>query len=494
MAACRLQLAMQVSLERRPGSVVELAIEVPTEQVESAIERAYNRLSPQVRVPGFRPGKAPRPILEQAIGWETLKEQALELLVPELLTEAIRDNNLEAIDQPHVHIEAFERLQPARIVAHVTVKPEVKLGDVNAINAAVAAVEVGSDEVDKTIEELRAGLATLVPADNRPVTDGDHLVLDLDVQKDGVSVDDKPGEDLELDVDKESLLPDLYAGLSGMEQGTTKDISVHLPDDYSRTELAGQDVVFKVTLKEIKERELPPVDDELAKSTGGGETLADLRQKIEERLRAVKARDAVFDQQKAALDQLLASTEVEVPEVLVEDEIDRQIRNLAVRLGQQGIDLEKLVQFGGADAQKLRDDRRAEAQERVRQELALDALATAENIVPSEAHVDAEARGVLEGADDADRLASSDRVKAYVRERMRLQWALLWLAAKARDEEFVPPSPEELAAPAVGAAEELLEQEPQLVDSAGAPLRGEAGEAPAEAVATAREEGGMTEI
>jgi len=485
---------MQVSLERRPGSVVELAIEVPTEQVERAIERAYNRLSPQVRVPGFRPGKAPRPILEQKIGWETLKEQALELLVPELLTEAIREHDLEAIDQPHVHVEAFERLQPARIIAHVTVKPEVKLGDVDKIKAAVAAVTVTPEEVDKTIEELRVGLATLVPADNRPVQEADHLVLDLDVQRDGVSVDETAGEDLELDVDREGLLPGLYEGLLGLSQGETKAIPVHLPDDYRRTELAGQDVIFKVTLKEIKERELPPVDDELARATGGGESLAELRERIEERLRAVKERDAVFDQQKAALDQLLASTEVEVPEILVEDEIDRQIRNLAVRLGQQGIDLEKLVQFGGADAQKLRDERRPEAQERVRQELALDALAVANQIVPGEEHVDAEARGVLEGAEDADRLASSDRVKAYVRERMRLQWALLWLAAKARGEEFVPPTPEELAPREVGAAEEILEQGPQLLDSAGAPIRAEAVTAPSDAAPGSGAETGMTEI
>ena len=453
---------MQVSLEHRPGSVVELSIEVPTEQVERAIQRAFDRLSPRVRVAGFRPGRAPREILEREIGWPAIREQALEILLPETLTQAVADNNLEAIENPRVEVETFERLQPAKFKALVTVKPEVVLGDIDAIKAPLKEAVVGSDRVDAALEEIREGFSTLVPAENRPVQDKDHLVVDLEVRKDGVNVDEQPTSNLEIDVSSENLLPGLFEGLQGMNLGESKEIPVHLPDDYRRTDLAGQDVVFAVTVKEIKEHQLPDLDDELAKISGIAETLEELRVKVEERLRAVAERDAIFEQQKVALDTLIESSKFEVPEVIVNDELDREIRNLAISLGQQGIDFDQFVRFGGANLEQMREERRPAARERAAQELVLDALADQQGFLPSEEHVDSEANRVLAEADDADRLRQSERLKAYVGERIRLQWALLWLAARARGEDWTPPPPgvpvDELGAAV--ASEELVSGEP----------------------------------
>src|SRR6202165_5191899 len=452
---------MQVSLEHRPGSVVELSIEVPTEQVERAIQRAFDRLSPRVRVAGFRPGRAPREILEREIGWPAIREQSLEILLPETLTQAVADNNLEAIENPRVEVETFERLQPAKFKALVTVKPEVVLGDVDAIKAPLKEAVVGSDRVDAALEEIREGFSTLVPAENRPVQDKDHLVVDLEVRKD-VNVDEQPTSNLEIDVSSENLLPGLFEGLQGMNLGESKEIPVHLPDDYRRTDRAGQDVVFAVTVKEIKEHQLPDLDDELAKISGIAETLEELRVKVEERLRAVAERDAIFEQQKVALDTLIESSKFEVPEVIVNDELDREIRNLAISLGQQGIDFDQFVRFGGANLEQMREERRPAARERAAQELVLDALADQQGCLPSEEHVDSEANRVLAEADDADRLRQSERLKAYVGERIRLQWALLWLAARARGEDWTPPPPgvpvDELGAAV--ASEELVSGEP----------------------------------
>jgi trigger factor len=466
---------MQVSLEHRPGSVVELSIEVPTEEVERAIELAFDHLSPRVRVAGFRPGKAPREILEREIGWPALREHALEHLLPDSIGQAVADNNLQAIDNPKVEVETFERLQPAKFRALVTVKPEVKLGDPSAIKAPVREVPVGTDAVDAAIEEIRESLAILVPAENRPVREGDHLVVDLEVRKDGVAVDDQPTQNLDLDVNAENLLPGLFDGLSGMSQTESKEIPIHLPDDYRRSDLAGQDVLFAVTVKEIKEHQLPEIDDELAKLSGAGQTLAELRERVEERLRAAADRDAVFAQQKAALDALIESSTFEVPEVIVEDEIEREIRNLAVSLGQQGIDFEKFVEFGGADLQQLREERRPAARDRAAQELVLDALAEQQGIEPSPAHIEAEADRVLEGSEDAERLKSSDRVRAYVAERMRLQWALLWLAATARGEAWTPPEPgaDALGAGDAAAAGEMVGGDIEVPVPVTAPAAGE---------------------
>jgi trigger factor len=482
---------MQVSLEHRPGSVVELSIEVPTEQVERAIQRAVDRLAPRFRVAGFRPGKAPREILEREIGWPALREQALEILLPETLSQAVTEHQLQAIDTPQVEVETFERLLPARFRARVTVKPEVTLGDVAAIRVPLREAVVGSDRVDAAIEEIRESFATLVPADNRPVRDRDHVVVDVEVKKDGVAVDEQPATSVELDVSSDGLLPGLFEGLVGTSQGESKEIPVRLPDDYRRTELAGQDAVFAVTVKEVKERQLPDTDDELARLSGAAETIEGLRQKVEERLRQAAERDQVFAQQKAALDALVESSKFDTPEVIIEDQVERDIRNLAVTLRQQGIDFDKFIEFGGADLQQLRDERRPAARERAAQELVLDAVAEQQHFHPSDAHIDAEADRVLAGSEDAARLRASDRVRAYVAERMRLQWALLWLAAAARGEAWSEPSPGAQADEegAAAAAEELVSGEPGMGTAPG-PLVVPEGDAPAEPPRA----DGMTEI
>jgi FKBP-type peptidyl-prolyl cis-trans isomerase (trigger factor) len=195
---------------------------------------------------------------------------------------------------------------------------------------------------------------------------------------------------------------------------------------------------------------------------GGGETLAELRQRLEERLRAAAERDAVFKQQKEALDRLISESAFEVPEVMVEQEVERELRNLALELEGQGIDFDKFVQYGGANLEEMRAERRPAATDRVRQELVLDALATAQGIDPTDAHVHAEAHSQLAGAEDAERLIHSERVQAYVRERLRLQWALLWLSATAQGREWAPPSPDDPHAEeaTASAAGEILEPPP----------------------------------
>ena len=465
-----------MSLERRPGSVVELSIEVPTEQVERAIETAFSHLAPRVKVAGFRPGKAPRQVLEREIGWAALREHALEHLVPDAIGQAVAENQLQVIATPEVEVESFERLQPARLRALVTVKPEVKLGAVDAVTVPVEAVEIGDDRIDESLLQLREGMAELVPAGDRGVQVDDHLVIDLDVTRDGASVDEAPALDLELEVTQEVLLPGLFEGLAGMKAGETRAVPVHLPDDYRRAELAGQDVDFGVTIKEIKERRLPEADDELARLTGVGQTLSELREVLRSRLQAAAERDAIFGQQKKALDTLVATSTLEVPELLVDEEIRREIRNLAINLGQQGVDFDRLVEQGGLNLEQMQDERRGPATERVREELVLDALAEQQALNPSDEHVAAEAARTLAGADDSDRLRSSERVQSYVRERMRLQWALLWLAAKARGEAWTPPPPGEDPAglPEAAAAAEVVEKAPGADVTAATPSTTEA--------------------
>ena len=349
---------IQVIVERRPGSVVALDIEVPTEQVERAHRARLQAAGAARQSAWLQAGQGAPNILEQRIGWPALREQAIELLVPEAVTQAVTEQQLQAIETPRDQVEAFERLQPARLKAEVTAKPEVSLPDYHAINVPVPDIEVGEAHLEEAIDALRERFGELVPAANRPVQKDDQVVIDLEVLHEGLPADDQPTADQQLDVQQDRLIPGLYEGLLGISQGETRDIQLTLPEDYRRTELAGKEVVFRVTVKEIKARVLPPVDDELARMSGTAENVDDLRRILTSGSAPSPSGTPSSRQQKDALDALVAGTTVDLPEVLVHGEIDREIRNLALDLQRQGIDFEQLSRFGGLDVEKMHEEAR----------------------------------------------------------------------------------------------------------------------------------------
>ena len=458
--------AVKVETERKPGSQVVLSVEVPEDQVASSIERAYQRLAPRVKVAGFRPGKAPRPMVEREIGWPALRQEALDLLLPTAYNAALDESGLDPIDVPRVEVEQFERGIPFRFRAVVSVKPELKLSDYRDIRVPRPKTEVTDAEVDEALDRLRARFAELHSVE-RPVHQGDFLTIDLHLLKQGAVLVGESQQDAQVEVDPERLVPGLAPGLAGQAVGETRDIRVTLPADYPKRDLAGSEVIFRVTIKSIKERRLPALDDDFAKQVGRGQTLGELRQELRDDLQEAAAR---ADEQRFENDVLKALAErvqVEVPDALTDREVSRQVRELELRLQEQGVRLDRYLQYTNTTLEVLRSERRPQALQKVRLELALEAVAEREGLTVSDGEVDeAVSRAVSDDPTLArpDELRSADPVRAYFRHQLLMRKTIDHLSALASGE-----SSATIGAPAPAGAPR------EAVEVAGKPGLGAAG-------------------
>ena len=429
--------AVKVETERKPGSQVLLSVEVPADQVSKSIDQAYSRLAPRVRIAGFRPGKAPRPMVEREIGWPTLRQEALDLLLPTAYDAALDEAGLDPIDVPRVEVQQFDRGQPMRFTATVSIKPEITLEEYKDIHVPRPRTEIGEKDVDEAIERLRSRFAELHSVE-RPVQAGDFLTVDTHILKGGAVLVGESQTDAQLEVDKERLITGLADGLVGQRLSETRDIRLTLPEDYPKKDLAGSDVTFRVTLKTIKERRLPELDDELAKQLGRGDTLEELRREIQDELQEA-AHQA--DEQRFENDVLKALDErmsVEVPEALIEREVNRDIRELETRLQEQlGMRLENYLQQTSSSLDVLRAERRPRAVQKVRLELALETVAEREGLTVSDEEVEKAVNDAL--ADDPHpghqrELRSADPVRAYFRHQLLMRKTIDYLTSLAAPE------------------------------------------------------------
>lgn len=388
---------LSVDVQRKPGSQVELRVEASPAEVDTAINEALRRLAARVRVPGFRPGKAPAAIVERAVGWDVVRQDAVEHLIPRLYERAIDQAGVDPVAEPQLDdVSTLEREQPLTFTAIVTVKPEVDLRDYQTISVPRTTTEVTDERLDEALEEVRRRHAELTDAE-RPAQAGDvvRAVLKMRHGDEVLSGEDDRERDVELD--RETVLPEIVEGVIGMNAGEHREFEATLPAEYPREELRGSTVTIEVTVNAVRERDLPPLDDALAVKDGHGNTLAELRDHYRDTLTRAAAE---HDREKFESDVLTALRDhvrVDVPEAMVEREIQRQIDDLEFRLSSIGIPLDKYLELTGQAADKLRGDRREPAVERVRLDLALDALAGAEGLEVDESQVDRDARRIAEG-------------------------------------------------------------------------------------------------
>jgi trigger factor len=430
-------VAVKVETEKKPGSQVIVSVEVPADQVGSSIERAYQRLASRVRIPGFRPGKAPRPMVEKEIGWPALRREAIDLLLPEAYNAALDEAGLDPIDVPSVEVEQFDRGQPFRFRATVSVQPEVTLGDYHDIRVARPRTEVGDVDVNEALERLRMRFAELHDVD-RPVQQGDFLVVDTHLMKSGAVLIGESQTNAQLEVDKERLVTGLAEGLIGQRIQETRDIRVSLPEDYPTKALAGQDVVFRVTLKSIKERRLPALDDDFAKQVGRGQTLAELQQEVKDDLQEAAAQSDQQRFENEVLKALADRTQVEVPEAMVEREVNRQVRELELRLQEQGIRFDRYLEYTNTSRDVIRAERRSQASQKVRLELALATVAEREGIAVSDAEVEAAVQQAVQADPHPEHqregFRNADPVRAYFRQQLLMQKTVDYLSSVASQE------------------------------------------------------------
>jgi len=376
--------ALEVEVERLPAAQVKLTVTAPAEEVERAIARALSDISRRVRLPGFRPGKAPAAVVERAVGWDAVQQEATDLLLPDLYRRAVAQAALDPVSQPTVAEAELERGRPFRFVASVVLRPEVTLGDYRQIRVPLEVKEVPEADVDGTLEALRQRYAQLTDAGDREVQAGDVVTAELTMHH-GEEVVGTPDQTQTLDLQRGDLLPGMADQLIGARVGEDPvQITVTLPDDYAREELRGEMVVVTARVTGIQAKSLPELDDNLAAIAGRGETLEELKQIIRDELREEMTTEARREQANRALELLLGMTKVEVPEAMIQAEIDHQVRDLEARLAESGIGLEALLAAQGRSLEQLRGERRQAAVERVRLDLALGEVAKQEGLETSD--------------------------------------------------------------------------------------------------------------
>jgi len=415
---------ISVAVERQPDSRVQLRVEAPASELETAVNAALRRLAARVRLPGFRPGKAPAAMVERALGWDAVRQEAVDAFVPELYTRALEQAGVQPVDDPQLDLEPVERGQPLIFTATVTVRPDVELGDYRSLRVDVPATEVTDDQVDEMIEELRRRNSELRDVE-RPAQSGDVLRCTLVMRRDGEVLSGEDEEDRDLDIDRERLLPGLADALIGLDAGAQRSFQLTLPEDFSREELRSATVDVDVSVSAVRERILPPLDDTLA-ALGEHGTLEELRADYGTRLREVGAERDREALEAAALEALRDHVVIDLPESMVEREIDRQISDLDSRLQSMGMPLERYLEYTGTTTEKLRGERREAAVQRIRLELALDELVKAEGLEVDEAAV----------VREEQRLAQGRKLTAQQRRRLH-QGTHLDLARRAAGERLV---------------------------------------------------------
>lgn len=380
---------MKATVEKLENDRVKLEIEVDAERVNTALDRAYRKVVRNITVPGFRKGRVPRPVLERMYGVEVLYEDALEELVPEAYAAAVEENELEPIDQPEIDVVELEAGKPFRFNAVVQLKPEVKLGEYKGVAVTRKQRVVTDAMVEEVLQQYREHQAQLVEADRDVVENDDFVRIDFEGFKDGVPFQGGAAKDFVLHVGSGQMIPGFEEQLVGAKVGEEVEISVTFPEDYHAKELAGQDAVFKVTIHDIKVRELPELDDEFAKDVSDKDTLAGLREDIRERLEKELARGADNEMRDELVKMVTDSAEVHIPEVLLHRYSHQLAHEFLDSLLMQGIDPRQYLERTGMTFEDLEKEFEPQAEQRAKSTLVLEAIGKAEGITVSDADVDA---------------------------------------------------------------------------------------------------------
>ncbi len=381
---------MKASWEKIEKNTGVLTIEVETEQVNEALNKAFKKVVNRVNVPGFRKGKVPRQIFEAKFGVESLYQDAIDIILPDAYTFALQETGIEPIARPEVDIEQFGKNQSMKLTAKVQVKPEVELGEYKGIEVEQKDVTVTAEEVDEELKRLQQRHAELVPVEEGAAQNGDLTIIDFEGFVDGEAFEGGKAEKYSLELGSNSFIPGFEDGVVGMEIGDEKDIEVSFPEDYHAENLKGKAAVFKVKLLEMKRKNLPELDDEFAKDVSEFESLAEFKQDIEKRLGERKERENQIHIEQTVIEKAAQNATVEIPQAMIDTELDNMVQDFENRLRMQGMNLDMYYQFSGQSEAALREQMTGDAEPRVRNQLVLEAIAKAEGIEATDEELDAE--------------------------------------------------------------------------------------------------------
>jgi trigger factor len=381
---------MKASWEKIEKNVGVLEVEVGAERVTEALDKAFKKVSAKVNVPGFRKGKVPRSIFEAKFGVESLYQDALDILLPEVYVEAVEEAGIDPVDRPEVDVEQFGKGQTLKFKAKVMVKPEVTLGDYKGLEVETADSSISEDELGEELKRLQQRHAELVVLEEGAAMNGDVVIIDFEGFVNGEAFEGGKAEKHSLELGSNSFIPGFEEQLIGLGKGEEKEVEVTFPEDYHSESLKGQAAVFKVKIHDIKRKNLPELDDEFAKDVSEFDTLEEYKQDLKTRLQERKEKDLQASKETAVVEKAAANAEVEIPSAMIESELDVMIKEFERRLRTQGMTLDIYFQFSGQNEGMLKEQMRDDAEKRVRNNLVLEAIAAAEKITASDEEVDAE--------------------------------------------------------------------------------------------------------
>ena len=406
---------MSLQVEKLENNTAKLTIEVPAEEFDKAIQTAYQKNKNKFNVPGFRKGKVPYAMVEKMYGAGVFYEEAANELIPDAYANAAAESELEIVARPEINVTQIEKGKPFVFEAEVTLKPEIKLGKYKGVKVEAMDTTVTDEDVAAELDKVKEQNARLVAADDKAVEDGDQTTIDFEGFVDGVAFEGGKGEDYPLTIGSHSFIDTFEEQLIGKKVGEEVEVNVTFPEQYQAEELAGKPAMFKVTIKEIKVKEYPELDDDFAQDVSEFDTLDEYKADIKKNLEEKKAQEAEAEKESKVIEAIVNDSEMDIPEKMIEAQSQQMVEEFAQNIAMQGISFDQYMQFTGTTVDQLTEQVKPQAEARVQSSLVLEAIVKAEKIEASDEEFDEEIKRMAERyqmeADKVNELLSDDDKK-----------------------------------------------------------------------------------
>ncbi len=426
---------MSLQVEKLEKNMAKLTVEVPAEQFESALKTSYNKNKKRFNIPGFRRGKAPQAMVEKWYGTGVLYEDAIDEILTNTYPKAAGESGLEIVSRPEIGIEQAEKGKSMIYTAMVAVKPEVTLGEYKGIEVEKARPEVTEEDIEKELKRVQEKNARLITVEDRAVADGDHTVIDFMGRMDGVLFEGGTAEDFPLTIGSHSFIDGFEEQVIGMGLGEEKTIDVTFPENYHAADLAGKPAVFTVKVKEIKEKELPELDDEFAGEVSEFDTMQEYKEDIRKKLAEEKQARATAENEDNVVAKVVGNATMDIPGPMVDMQVNNMLNSYAASMQRQGMTMNQYLEITGMTIGQMREQIRPQAEERIRTRLVLEAVAEKEDIQISDEAVEAELKKIaqqngMELEDVKERMGEAE-LKS-IKEDLAVQEAVDFLVAEAK--------------------------------------------------------------
>lgn len=425
---------MSLQVEKLEKNMAKLTIEVPAEDLEKALQNAYKKQKNKINLPGFRKGKVPRQMIEKMYGPEIFYDDAANELIPKAYAKAYDESGLDIVSRPEIDVVQIEKGKPFVFTAEVAVKPEVILGEYKGLEVDKVSTRVTQKEIDAKVQEEAEKNAREIVVEDRPVQDGDEVIMDFEGFVDGVAFEGGKGENYPLTIGSGSFIPGFEEQLVGAEAEKEVEVNVTFPEDYHAEELKGKAAVFKCTVHEIKTKEIPEIDDEFASEVSEFDTLEEYKADIKAKIKEQKVAEGKTKQEDQVVEQAVKNASYEIPEAMVDTQVSQMMDEFSQRIRSQGLSMEQYFQFTGMTQEKMLEEMRPQAVKRIETRLVLEAIVKAENIEITDEKLDEEIAKMAEIYKmEADKLKAlmGEAEKKQMKEDMAVQEAITFLIENA---------------------------------------------------------------